>query len=214
MITLAAGVREMPVSLLPPVVPETARQRVQELIYRCGVTTEGFVLLHPGGRGSAPRWKPESFAQLAERLEVGGIPCVFTGTGEERPIAERIQRFYPRARLLFGVLSTEELIALVAEARVVVANSTGVLHIAAALGKAVVGLYSRLPAHHPRRWGPYTERAIVLVPPPGAPPDAVTAIPVVHVQGAVQQLWKGYGELFSEAASLPGGGRLIERARD
>jgi len=189
MVAQAAGVAELPVRLLPPRISAQAHRRVQEVMSRLGLSPAAFVVLHPGGRGSAPRWEPESFALLAQRLEGEGMPCVITGTAAERELAERIRHRYPAACLLFGELSMAEFIALLAQARVVVANSTGALHIAAALGVPVVGLYSLLPSHHPRRWGPYTERATVLTPPQGAPPDAVAAIPVELVEQAVRSWW-------------------------
>ncbi len=193
MVAFAAGVGELPVQLVPPVIREETRRQVEQLAERYALQPDSFVVLHAGGRGSAPRWEPESFAQLARYLEAEGIPCLFTGAASEQGLATRIRQAYRSARLLFGVLSTEEFIALLALARVVVANSTGALHIAAALGKAVVGLYSRLPVHHPRRWGPYTEKALVLLPPLEAPPDAVAAIPVEEVREAVCSLWRGLG---------------------
>jgi ADP-heptose:LPS heptosyltransferase len=190
MVEKAAGVAGLPVKLLRPVVEETARQRVAAFLEHAGLWAGGFVVLHPGGRGSAPRWAPESFAVLAQRLEEEGIPCVLTGTAAELPLAERIRESYPKVCCAVGRFTTEEFIALLAQSRVVVANSTGALHIAAALGIPVVGLYSRLPVHHPRRWGPYTPAARVLVPPPEAPPDAVAAIPWEHVYQAVRELWE------------------------
>ncbi|MCS7169913.1 MAG: glycosyltransferase family 9 protein, partial [Candidatus Kapabacteria bacterium] len=190
MVERAAEVDGLPVELLAPVVPEIARKRAVELLERHGIVPSAFVVLHPGGRGSAPRWAPEAFARLAQWLEAGGIACLFTGTGAEKALECRIQQEYPNMRGLFGATGIEEFIALLANARVVVGNSTGALHIAAALGVPVVGLYSRLPDHHPRRWGPYTQRAWILTPPPEAAPDAVDAIPVELVYTAVQHMWQ------------------------
>ena len=50
------------------------------------------------------------------------------------------------------------------QAAVFVANSTGPIHIAAAVGTPVVGLYPQLTALSTRRWGPYTERKTVFSP--------------------------------------------------
>ena len=65
---------------------------------------------------------------------------------------------------LAGMLSLPELAALYARASVVVANSTGPLHLAAALGTPVVGIYPQLTAMSPARWGPYTDTKRVLCP--------------------------------------------------
>ncbi|MEN3027557.1 MAG: glycosyltransferase family 9 protein [Chlorobiota bacterium] len=188
MVAYAAG-KAVSVRLAAPRVEERAFQQVSQLLRRCGLRTREFVVLHPGGRGSAPRWGTSSFAALARQLEEEGVPCIFTGTAAEAGIAQAIQQSYPKARLLFGMLDTREFIALLAQARIVVANSTGALHIAAALGVPVVGLYSLEPPHHPRRWGPYAGHTIVLTPPVEQPPAAVWAIPVEQVYRAVVELW-------------------------
>jgi len=63
-----------------------------------------------------------------------------------------------------GRLSVTELAALIRRSALFVGNSTGPIHIAAALGTPVVGLY---PQHTPmsaRRWGPYTSRKILFTP--------------------------------------------------
>jgi ADP-heptose:LPS heptosyltransferase len=59
------------------------------------------------------------------------------------------------------------MIDLLADADLLLANSTGVLHIASAVGTAVVGFYPSTPSMSPRRWGPYTQNAIVLESGPG-----------------------------------------------
>jgi ADP-heptose:LPS heptosyltransferase len=48
----------------------------------------------------------------------------------------------------------EDLLAVIHSSSAVVAPSTGVLHIAASLGKPSFGLFSPIAPHHPRRWGP------------------------------------------------------------
>jgi ADP-heptose:LPS heptosyltransferase len=57
--------------------------------------------------------------------------------------------------------------ALYARMSVVIAPSTGPLHVAAAVGTPVVGLYPNLRVQSPARWGPYVadpSRAAVLMP--------------------------------------------------
>ena len=57
------------------------------------------------------------------------------------------------------------MIALISKVKLLIANSTGILHIAAALDIPVVGLYPNTPHLSQKRWGPYSEKAVVLNPP-------------------------------------------------
>jgi ADP-heptose:LPS heptosyltransferase len=58
-----------------------------------------------------------------------------------------------------GKMSLSEFIAFIHSADALVAASTGPLHIAAALGKIAIGLYSPMRPIHPGRWGPVGKRA-------------------------------------------------------
>jgi ADP-heptose:LPS heptosyltransferase len=68
-----------------------------------------------------------------------------------------------------GKLSLRGLAALLQMSSLMIANSTGPLHVGVAVGTPVIGLYPQIPVMGPRRWGPYTDRARVLV--PAKPPD-------------------------------------------
>ena len=63
-----------------------------------------------------------------------------------------------------GFLNLSELIALINKAGIFIANSTGPLHIAAALGKYTIGFYPNLLACSAKRWGPYTNKKIIFSP--------------------------------------------------
>ena len=124
------------------------------------------VILHPGSGGSARDWHVENFAMLAQRLsDDSALTVLVTGTAGESRLADTIVAATDgRARSLAGKLTVPQLGALCKRADVFVSNSTGPMHIAAALGTPVVGLFPRHPAMSKERWGPYTERSIVLVP--------------------------------------------------
>ncbi|MDI6739475.1 MAG: glycosyltransferase family 9 protein, partial [Candidatus Edwardsbacteria bacterium] len=49
-------------------------------------------------------------------------------------------------------------------AKLVIANSTGPLHIATAAGTKVIGLYCPIIPCHPKRWGPYGDGHAVIMP--------------------------------------------------
>jgi ADP-heptose:LPS heptosyltransferase len=56
------------------------------------------------------------------------------------------------------------MIALIARSKVFISNSTGPIHIAAALKKNTVGFYSKILSCSSKRWGPYSNNSKVFVP--------------------------------------------------
>lgn len=120
------------------------------------------VLLHPLSHGSALEWPAEAFAELSNRLVDAGFAVGITGTEKERSqLGDRLP--WDRVTDFCGALSLDELIAVIGAAEGVVAASTGPLHIAAALGRHALGLYSPKPPIYPTRWRPIGAKAEVFV---------------------------------------------------
>ena len=105
----------------------------------------------------------EAYMRLCERLAAEfGEPVYVIGTAKE---AERVAAWPSCVRTdLVGTLSLRELRAALSLASLVVAGTSGIIHIAAALGRPVVGLYCACHNHH-IVWGPIGPRAICLTPP-------------------------------------------------
>lgn len=149
-----------------------AAARITSLLQDRGVGEhEMIAVIHPGSGGSARDWPLTRFGELGARLaQDPRLRLLVTGgPGETGAVHAVAKDAGPRAVPLAGALSLPELAALYARAAVVVANSTGPLHLAAALGTPVVGIYPQLTPMSPARWGPYTEKKRVLV--PDAPAD-------------------------------------------
>jgi heptosyltransferase-3 len=131
------------------------------------------VIVHPGMGGSALNW-PEDFWRELVRLLGNSRRCVtlVTGSDTERDLLERVSAGRDQGttiRIKTG-LSLSDFIGLLSLASVVVAPSTGPLHLAAALGVPVTGIYSPVRAHHPRRWGPLGKgRKKIFLPPVDCP---------------------------------------------
>ena len=104
-----------------------------------------------GGTEEAKRWKPDMFAILAERVrKCYDISSVILGVGAvEQAIGEAIEEKAAESEKagnreiinLVGRTSLAELTAILKGAQLVVGNDSGPLHIAAALGVPVIGLY-------------------------------------------------------------------------
>ena len=130
---------------------EQAACRVQDIIQE--LSLERWAVIHPGATAPSRRYPPEGFASVARHLVNLGISVVFTGTEPERELIEAIKMATGvPTHSLVGKLDLGELVALLAIAPVLIANNTGPVHIAAALGTPVVDLYALTnPQHTP--WG-------------------------------------------------------------
>jgi ADP-heptose:LPS heptosyltransferase len=135
-----------------------------------GLAGTAYACVHPGARLADRRWPPERFAAVADALADRGLHVVLTGTQGERPLTEAVARAATApVHDLTGATSLGALGALVAGARLVVSNDTGVAHVAAALRAPSVVVVT---ASDPERWAPLDrELHRVVVRPEG--PDAV-----------------------------------------
>jgi heptosyltransferase-2 len=108
--------------------------------------------LCPGAEyGEAKRWPAESFADVArDRLARGGAVWLFGSSGD-RDMAEAVRAASdPRCVNLAGRTDLAQAIALLALADAVVTNDSGLMHVAAALGRRVVAVFgSSSPAMTP-----------------------------------------------------------------
>lgn len=116
------------------------------------------VTLHPAvsAFGRFKQWSIESYRELCEllRSEIDARVLLTWGPGElelVRAIGRGVPA-PPTPRLL-------ALAALLAESHVVIASDTGCLHLAAALGIPVVGIYG---PKSPRVYGPYPPRGRIV----------------------------------------------------
>lgn len=112
------------------------------------------VVLHPGNHGSANGWPLDRFSQAASQLQAVGWQVVITGTAQEAPALRSLIAAHEDVVSVVGLLNLEELLALLAHVHVVVASSTGPLHVASAVGTRVVGIYRSEAPFWPERWGP------------------------------------------------------------
>ncbi|MCG2586856.1 glycosyltransferase family 9 protein [Massilia sp. TS11] len=103
---------------------------------------ERLVLVHPGVGDPRRRWPAARFAVVADALAARGARIVLSGGPQEQDLLREVgaaMRSQP-ARLR-GPLSLSALCGLLARACMLVANDTGPLHMALALGKPVVGIF-------------------------------------------------------------------------
>jgi heptosyltransferase-2 len=125
--------------------PAEALAQADALLARLGFKGDRpLVALEPGARyGPAKCWPPERFGALARALLAQGLGVVTVGTAATRSVEEQVAAVAGPG-LTRSAGRTDDLLALVgilARARLLVANDTGPMHLAAALGTPVLALF-------------------------------------------------------------------------
>jgi heptosyltransferase-1 len=110
---------------------------------------EGYAVLMPGANWPTKRWGAEKFAALVETIrERFRLKCIVAGGPDTVELAKQL----PAAVDLTGKTNLPQLVALLEGASLVVANDSGPMHIAAALGRPLVTIFGPT---NPIRTGPY-----------------------------------------------------------
>ncbi len=145
-------------------IPESAFERVKQLLAEHGLSEGNYIIVHPGSKGSARDLKPSKFREIVKGLTMGGVKIILTGSKSEKELVRYVGDGIENVFDFSGLLNLEELSALIKGAMVFISNSTGPIHIASALGTPVVGFYPPIRVMSPRRWGPYTNNKIIFIP--------------------------------------------------
>ena len=113
------------------------------------LTPGRYAVLMPGANWPTKQWPAERFAALVGPLrDQFGLECVVAGGPDVAHLAEKV----PAAANLAGRTNLRQLVALLERAALVVANDSGPMHIAAALGRPLVTPFGPT---NPVRTGPY-----------------------------------------------------------
>lgn len=118
----------------------------------------GCVLLNPNAAWSTKRWPPARYGAVAAHVaRAHGRPCaVIWGPGDEARAAAVVAASAGTARLA-PPTGLVELAALLRAGALLVSGDTGPLHLAAALGTPVVGLYGPSDPARNGPWSPHDE---------------------------------------------------------
>lgn len=125
-----------------PVLPVAEQYRQWATNYIGTQALGAFAVLHPAARKPLKRWPPEYYAALAEKFyREKGWNVVVVGMDED---IDTLRAIAVAASVPVHILVDEPLLhfaALVAQAQAFVGNDSGPMHIAAAVGAPVVGLF-------------------------------------------------------------------------
>lgn len=143
-------------------VTQANRDRVDTLL--SGLHGRPFAVFFPGTNWDTKKWPAERYAALAQHVRQElGMAVVVGGVKSDSTFADIIK---PDLSLC-GQTSLRETTALLEKAALVVANDTGPMHIAAALGRPLVTLYGPTS---PIRTGPYgRDKSVVRLSLPCSP---------------------------------------------
>jgi ADP-heptose:LPS heptosyltransferase len=122
--------------------------------------SKDFIIINPGGGWRSKCWSPENYAALirqwagARREQI-----LLTGSPSEEPMIEGILQSAGAQRARYLPTTLVQFIALARRARLFIGGGTGPLHLAAAVGTPIVGIYGPTD---PVRNGPFAADDIAL----------------------------------------------------
>ena len=150
-VAAALGCGDSPVQF-PLHVSDDDRRHVDSLVPR----DRPYAVLVPGTNWATKRWPTEKFASLVKPLRQRfGLATVVAGAPNELALANQVGGDANVA----GKTTLRQLVALLDRAALVIANDSGPMHIASALGKPLVTLFGPT---NPLRTGPYWRDDAVL----------------------------------------------------
>ncbi|HET9642395.1 MAG TPA: lipopolysaccharide heptosyltransferase II [Burkholderiaceae bacterium] len=144
--------REVPAVPLPRPRLHVDTARIAEASQRLGISAERpWVVFAPGAEfGPAKRWPAEYFAGLALRVIATDptLQVLLLGSPKDREVAEVIATQVPGVRNFAGQTALDDAILLIAGAKAMATNDSGLMHIAAGFDRPQVALYGPTDPRH------------------------------------------------------------------
>jgi len=135
-----------------PIKP-TNRQMLQDWLNDKGLKDAFLIGIHAWGSWDAKRWELEKFARLADHLiRIYQAKIILLWGPGEKEYARQVQAYMKHPACLAPETSLKELGGLISLCHLIVANDSGPMHIAAAVGTPTVGIFG--PTHYQLQ-GPY-----------------------------------------------------------
>lgn len=124
----------LPRERLTYVVGEAAMASAREKLGLVG----DYIVMSPGALWATKQWPTDRFGELAARAD---LQVVLTGSANEAELSAAVRARAPSAIDMCGKLSLAELGGVLAGARAVVANDSGPMHMARALGVPTLAFF-------------------------------------------------------------------------
>lgn len=123
-------------------VPGAAHRQAEEFLRSRGLQGQAPIALSPVASSELKRWPSDRFALVADELlrETGRPLLLFCGPqAEAREVAAQVRR--SERVVTVGAMHLQLVAALLSRCRLLLCNDTGLMHMAAAVGVATVGIF-------------------------------------------------------------------------
>ncbi len=146
------------------ILSNSSLNKIDRLLSDYNIQSEDrFIIIHPGSGGSAVDLPIHKFKDLINKLNEIDIKIILTGNENEKKLCDELT-IHKNVINFSGMLSLKELMSLISKCSLLIANSTGPIHLAAALGKQTLGFYPKIQSCSAQRWGPYSKRKFIYEP--------------------------------------------------
>lgn len=154
---------------IPPVpdirlyVPEDVAKRWRERSAEIDVARTRYAVLSPTSRWASKRWPLDNWIALIDPLRARGFErFIIVGAPDERAQVDALRKAAPEDCIdLVGSTSVGEMMALIRDASLVVANDSAPLHMAVGFDRPLIALFGPT---NPDRVGPYHRDESVVQP--------------------------------------------------
>lgn len=162
-------------------VGEENRKRAADILTSAGVRPHSIRIAIGAGAayGSAKCWPPSRFAELANRLQAQwDADVILFGATGEAPVSDAIASEMTKPPIdLTGKTNIADLPALLSNCHVFIGNDSGAMHVAAAVGLPVIGIFGPTD---PFGTAPVTPRHTIVRQQPYCSPCFLRRCPIDH----------------------------------
>jgi heptosyltransferase-2 len=146
-------------------ISKSSEEKITSLLKEKGVSPNNkIVIIHPGSGGSSVDLPKNKMIELTKRIcSSDNINIIITGSKNEVELCKEFEVNNSVINLA-GLLDLSLLKALINKANLFVSNSTGPMHVAAALGVYVIAFFPKILSCSQNRWGPYTDKKTIFIP--------------------------------------------------
>jgi len=149
--------------------PEVERLLGEVLLTEHGLDVEKVICIAPGAQfGGAKRYPHHAYARIIAALAEQGWQPVILGTDAERNIGtDCLQNVAAASWNAAGKTSLRQALQIIANTRLMLCNDSGLMHVAARLGRATIGIFG---ATSPERTAPSGQHVSLLYQPADCSP--------------------------------------------
>ena len=135
--------------------------------FQTELKSKNYVIVHPGSGDSAPNLNKSQYKLIIRNLlENTDCTILLTGIVGEELLIHDLAKDFPEERVkkTVGRFTLKDFFSVVRNSSLLIASSTGPLHMANAAKVPILGFFCPAKPHSPARWGPYNQQNYVVTP--------------------------------------------------